>query len=130
MFGRLRLFSRRRGVFRRRGFRLDVDDHLRRRLDRPRLQIDDRKRGGVKREHDGDDGRAEPGRADGRRLEDPPVQRRGDHGLGASGAAEAGAEAGAFGGGAGATARRGPDTIAIREIPFAARSSITDTTSP
>ena len=48
-------------------------------------------RRGVKREHDRDDERAKPGRPDGRRLEDPPVQRRGGHGAGAFGAPEAGA---------------------------------------
>ena len=100
---------------------------LRRDRGRRRNGVDDRKRGCVKREHDGDDGRAKPGRAVGRRLEDPPVQRRGDHGCGAFGAAEVGALGAPE---AGATGRRGPDTIAIREIPFAARSSITDTTSP
>ena len=83
------------------------------------LQIDDEERGRVKRDDDGDDEWAKPTGPDGRRLEDAPVQRRGGHGVGAFGAA-----------GADETARRGPDTIAIREIPLAASSSITDTTSP
>jgi hypothetical protein len=91
---RLRLFGRRRG-FRGRSFRLDVDDHLSRRFNGFRLQIDDRERSDVERDHDGDDDRAEPWRADGRRLEDAPVQRRGGHGAGAFGAAEVGAFGGA-----------------------------------
>jgi len=70
---------------------------------------------------------ASSGRIPPRRLEDAAVERRGSHGAGAFGAAEAGAFGAA---GAGETARRGPDTIAIREIPLAASSSITDTTSP
>jgi hypothetical protein len=127
LFERLRLVGRGRGVFRERGFRLNVDGHFFRRFDPPRLEIDDRKRGGVEREHDRDDDRAEPWRADGRRLEDASVQRRGGHGTGAFGVAEVGA----FGAGeVGALMWRGPDTMAIREIPFAASSSITDTTSP
>ena len=126
LFGRLRLVGRRRRVLRRR-FRLDVDDHFPRGLKRPRLQRDEEERGGVKRDHDQDNEWAEPWRTDGRRLEDAPVERRGSHGAGAFGATEAGAFGAA---GAGETARRGPDTIAIREIPFAASSSITDTTSP
>ena len=136
LFGRLRLSGRRRRGFRRRSFRLDVDDHFSRLLGRLGwLQIDDRKRGGVKREHDGDDDRAEPGWTDGRWLEKPPVQRRGDHGACAFGAAGIGAPGAAGGGGVGAAEvggamRAGPDTIAIRVTPFAASSSITDTTSP
>ena len=126
LFGRLRLLCRCRRVFGGR-FRLNVDDHFPRGLKRPRLQRDEEERGGVKRDHDQDDEWAEPWRTDGRRLEDAPVERRGSHGAGAFGAAEAGAFGAA---GAGETARRGPDTIAIREIPFAASSSITDTTSP
>jgi hypothetical protein len=125
LFERLRLIGRRSGVFRGRGLRLNVDGHFFRRFGRlRRLQIDNRERGGMEREHDGDDDRAEPWWADGRRLEDPPVQGRGSHGAGV-------AEVGALGAaGVGETPRRGPDTMAIRLIPFAASSSITDTTSP
>ena len=129
MFGRLRLFGWRRGRgFRRGRSRLDVDHHLPRQFDRLRLQIDNRERSGVQRDDDGDDERAKPRGPDGRRLENPPVQGRGGHGARALGAAGVG---GAFvAGGVGETDRRGPDTIAIREIPFAASSSITVTTSP
>ena len=81
----------------------------------------------MQRDHDDDDERAEPGRTEGRRLEDAPVQRRGGHGAGAFGAALVGAFGGAE---VGETARRGPDTMAMRVTPFAASSSITDTTSP
>jgi hypothetical protein len=42
LFGRLRLFGRRRRGFRGRGFRLNIDDHFARRLGRlRRRQIDD-----------------------------------------------------------------------------------------
>jgi hypothetical protein len=125
LFGRLRLFRRRRG----RGFRwgrllLNIDGHFPRQLDRRRRQIDDRERGRVKRDDDGDDKRAKPRGPDGRRLEDPPVEGRNGHGAGALGAGAGGAP------GVGETTWRGPDTMAIREIPFAASSSITETTSP
>ena len=80
MVGRLRLFGRRRRCFRGRSLRLDVDDHFPRQFDRPGLQIDERKRGGMKRDHDGDDERTKPGRAERRRLEDPTVQRCEGHG--------------------------------------------------
>jgi hypothetical protein len=127
LLGRLRLFGRRRRVFRRRSFRLNVDDYFSRRFRRlRRLQINDRERRGVQRNDDGDDKRAKPGRTDGRRLEDPPVQRRDRHGLGAFGAGEVGAGAP----GVGDSVWRGPETMAMREIPFAASSSMTDTTSP
>ena len=124
MFGRLRLFGWRRGRgFRRRRLLLNVDGHFFRRFGwLRRLQIDNRERGGVQRDDDGDDERAKPRGPDGRRLENPPVQGRRGHGAGAFGAGGAG--------GVGETERRGPDTMAIREIPFAASSSITDTTSP
>ena len=62
LIGRLRLFGRGRRCFRGRSLRLNVDDHFPRQFDRPGLQIDERKRGGVERDHDGDDKRAEPGR--------------------------------------------------------------------
>ena len=128
LFRRLRRFGRRRRVFSRWGFRLNVDDDFSRGLGRlRRLEIDEEERGGVQRDHDGDDDGPEPGRPDGRRLEDAPVQRRGGHGAGAFGDAEIGAFGGA---GAGETAPRGPDTMAMRVTPYAARSSITDTTSP
>jgi hypothetical protein len=91
LFSRLLLFGWRRRVFREWGFRLNVDGHFFRQFDPPRLEIDNRKRGGVKREHDRDDDRAEPRRADGRRLEGAPVQRRGSHGAGAFGVGAAGA---------------------------------------
>jgi hypothetical protein len=51
----LRLFGRGRRSFRGRSLRLDVDDHFPRQFDRAGRQIDERKRGGVKRDHDGDD---------------------------------------------------------------------------
>ena len=135
LIGRLRLFGRGRRCVRGGSLRLNVDNHFRRQDDRPRLQIDERKRGGVKRDHDGDDKRAEPGRAERRRLEDPTVQGRKGHGAGALGAAGRGAPGAAGAGGAGAAEvggamRAGPDTIAMRVTPFAASSSITDTTSP
>jgi hypothetical protein len=61
LFGRLLLSGRRRRVFGRLSFRLDVDDHFSRRLRRlRRLQIDDRERGGVKRDHNQDDEWTEP----------------------------------------------------------------------
>jgi hypothetical protein len=126
LFGRLLLFSRRRRVIRGR-FRLDVDDHFSRLLGRSGGQRDEEERGRMERDHDQDNERAEPRRAERRRLEDAAVERRSSHGAGAFGAADVGAFVAA---GAGDTARRGPDTIAIREIPFAASSSITDTTSP
>ena len=126
LFGRLRLIGRRHRILRRR-FRLNVDDHFSRRLKLPRLQGDEEERGGVKRDHDQDDEWAEPWRTDGRRLEDTPVQSRDRHGAGALGLAGAGV----FGADeAGGTTERGPDTMAIREIPAAASSSITETTSP
>jgi hypothetical protein len=132
---RLGLFGWGRRSFRGRSLRLDVDDHFPRQFDRPGRQIDERKRGGVERDHDGDDKRAEPGRAERRLLEDPTVQRRKGHGACAFGAAGIGAPGAAGGGGVGAAEvggamRAGPDTIAIRVTPFAASSSITDTTSP
>jgi hypothetical protein len=135
LIGRLRLFGRGRRCFRGRSLRLDVDDHLPRQFDRPGRQIDERKRGGVERDHDGDDKRAEPGRAERRRLEDPTVQGRKGHGACALGAAGSGAPGAAGVGGVGAAEvggmmRAGPDTMAIRVTPFAASSSITDTTSP
>ena len=81
----------------------------------------------MKRNHDQDDEGAEPWRTDGRWLEDAPVQSRQGHGAGAFGVARAGV----FGAGeACGTMERGPDTMAIREIPAAASSSITETTSP
>jgi hypothetical protein len=125
LLGRLRLFGWRRGWgFRRRRLLLNVDGHFFRRFGRlRRLQIDNRERRRVQRDDDGDDKRAKPRGPDGRRLENPPVQSRGGHGARALGAAKGA-------GGVGETERRGPDTIAIREIPFAASSSITDTTSP
>jgi hypothetical protein len=126
LFGRFRLFGRRRRTFRR-GLRLNVDDYFSRLLRRLWGQIDDRERGDVKSEHDGDDEGAEPWRADRRRLEDAPVQSGRGHGAGAFGGAEFGALGGA---GVGETAPRGPDTMAMRVTPFAASSSITDTTSP
>ena len=126
MFGRLRLVGRRRRVLRRR-FWLNVDDHFPRGLKRPRLQGDEEERRGVKRNHDQDDEGAEPWRTDGRWLEDAPVQSRQGHGAGAFGVARVGV-LGA--GGACGTMERGPDTMAIREIPLAASSSITETTSP
>jgi hypothetical protein len=52
---RLGLFGWGGRSFRGRSLRLDVDDHFPRRFDRPGRQIDERKRGGVKRNHDGDD---------------------------------------------------------------------------
>jgi hypothetical protein len=74
LFSRLRLFGWRRGrSFWGRRLLLDVDDHLSRQFDRLRRRIDNRERGGVKRDHESDDERTEPRRADGRRLEDPPV---------------------------------------------------------
>ena len=134
MLGRLRLFGRRRRGFCGRSLRLDVDNDLTHFLWRLRGQRDEVERTRVKRDYDGDDERAKPGRPNGRRLEDAPVQCRGSHGtcaFGAAGRGVPGATRGAFGAaGVGATIRRGPDTIAIREIPFAASSSITDTTSP
>jgi hypothetical protein len=132
LVGRLRLIRRWRGCFRGRSLRLNVDNHFRRQDDRPGLQIDERKRGGVKRDHDGDDKGAEPGRAERRRLEDPTVQSRKGHGACAFGAAGRGVPgAGAVGAAAiGGAMRAGPDTIAMRVTPFAASSSITDTTSP
>jgi len=135
LFGRLRLFGRGRRCFRGRSLRLDVDDNFSRQFDRPGRQIDERKRGGVKRDNDGDDKRAKPGRAERRRLEDPTVQSCEGHGACAFGAAGRGAPGAAGGGGVGAAEvggamRAGPDTIAIRVTPFAASSSITDTTSP
>lgn len=127
LVGRLLLLGRGRRRFGGRRFRLDIDDHFSRLLGRfPRLQIDDRKRRGVERDHDQDDERTEPRRPN-RGLEAAPVQSCDGHGVGAFGAAEVGGFGAA---GAGDTVRRGPDTIAIREIPLAARSSITDTTSP
>ncbi len=131
MVGLSRFDGGRRRV-RGRSLRLNVDDHFPRQFGRPGRQIDERKRRGMERDHDGDDERAEPGRAERRRLEGPTVQGREGHGACAFGAAGIGAP-GAAGFGAaraGDTARRGPDTMAIREIPFAASSSITDTTSP
>ena len=131
-FGR---FGRGRRRFRGRSLGLNVDDHFPRQFDRPGLQIDERKRGGVKRDHDGDDKRAKPGRPERRRLEDLTVQRCEGHGAWALGAAGRGVP-GATGGGAfgaaevGDPMRAGPDTMAIRVTPFAASSSITDTTSP
>ena len=127
MFRRLRLFGRRRRVFRRRSFRLNVDDDFSRRLGLLRRQRDEQERASVERQHDQDDERAEPWRMDRRRLEDPTVQSCDGHGAGGFGAAGVGALDGAA---IGETVRRGPDTMAIREIPFAASSSITDTTSP
>ncbi len=132
MVGVLRLFGRGRRRVRDRSLRLNVDDHFAGQYDRPGLQIDKRKRGGVKRDHDGDDKRAKPGRAERRRLEDPTVQGRKGHGACAFGAAGTGAP-GAAGVGAaevGGATRAGPDTMAIRVTPFPASSSITDTTSP
>lgn len=135
MVGRLRLFGGGRRRFRGRSLRLNVDDHFPRQFDRPGRQIDERKRGGVKRDHDGDDKRAEPGRAERRRLEDRTVQRCEGHGACAFGAAGIGAPGAAGGGafgaaGVGGPMRAGPDTMAMRVTPFAASSSITDTTSP
>ena len=135
MVGRLRLFGRGRRCFRARSLRLNVDDNFSREFDRPGRQIDERKRGGVKRDHDGDDKRAEPGRAQRRRLEDPTVQSCEGHGACALGAAGRGAPGAAGVGGIGAAEvcgpmRAGPDTMAMRVTPFAASSSITDTTSP
>jgi hypothetical protein len=52
---RLGLFGWGRRSFRGRSLRLDVDDHFPRQFDRPGRQIDERKRGGVKRDHHGDD---------------------------------------------------------------------------
>jgi hypothetical protein len=119
MFQRLRLSGRRRRGFPWRGFRLNVDDHFSR-LGRGSGEVRQRhEHGGVERDDDRDGDRAKPWRAQGRRLEGAPVQRRGGHGGGAFGGAEAGE-----------TVRRGPDTMAIRAIPFAASSSITATTSP
>ena len=60
--------------------RLNVDDHFPRQFDWPGRQIDEQKRGGVERDHDGDDKRAEPGREERRRLEDPTVQGCKGHG--------------------------------------------------
>ena len=106
---------------------MNVDDHFSRGLKLPRFQGDEEERGDVKRDHDQDDEWAEPWRTDGRLLEDLPVQIRDGHGAGAFGVAGGGV----FGpGGACGTMERGPDTMAIREIPAAASSSITETTSP
>ena len=127
LFGRLRLFGRRRGIFRGWSFRLNVDDHLSSRLEGLRPQRDEEKRSSVERKHDQDDKGPEPRRPDGRRLENAPVQTCDGHGAGAFGAAGVGALGAA---GVGETVRRGPDTIAMREMPFAASSSITETTSP
>jgi hypothetical protein len=132
LVGRLCLFGRGRRCFRGRSLRLDIDDNFSRQFDRPGRQIDERKRGGVERDHHGDDERTEPGRAERRRLEGAPVQPRGGHGACAFGAAGRGAP-GAGGVGAaevGGAMRAGPDTMAMRVTPFAASSSITDTTSP
>jgi hypothetical protein len=132
LVGRLRLFGGGRRCVRGRNLRLDVDDHFPRQFDRPGRQIDERKRGGVKRDHDGNDKRAEPGRAERRRLENPTVQSYEGHGACAFGAAGTGAP-GAGGAGAaevGGAMRAGPETMAMRVTPFAASSSITDTTSP
>ena len=74
LFGRLRLFGRRRRSFRGRGFRLNIDDHFVRRFGRFRLQRDDRERGDVERDDESDDERAKPRRPNGRQLEGPPVQ--------------------------------------------------------
>ena len=126
LLGGLRLVGRRRRVLRRR-FWLNVDDHFPRGLECPRFQGDEEERGGVQRDHDQDDERTEPWRTDRRRLEDAPVQSREGHGAGAFGVARVGV-LGA--GGACGTMERGPDTMAIREIPLAASSSITETTSP
>jgi hypothetical protein len=52
LFGRLRLFGRRRRSFRGRSFGLDVNDHLPRQFGRLRRQVDEEERGGVKRDHD------------------------------------------------------------------------------
>ncbi len=135
LVGRLRLNSGGRRRFRGRSFRLNVDDHFPRQFDRSRLEIDERKRRRVHCEHDCDDERTKPGRAERRRLECAPVQSCEGHGACALGAAGTGApgkgRVAAFGaGGVGAARLRGPDTIAMREIPFAASSSITETTSP
>jgi hypothetical protein len=73
LFGRLRLFIRRGRSFRGRGFLLNVDNHFPWQFDRPGREVNKRKRGGVKRDHDGDGKRAKPRRTDRRRLEDPPV---------------------------------------------------------
>ncbi len=129
LFGRLRLFGRRRGrSFRRRRLLLNVDGHFFRRFGRlRRLQIDNRERGGVKRDDDGDDKRAKPRGPYGRRLENPSVQGRGGHGARALGATGLGVF---VAGGVGEPERRGPETMAMRLIPFAASSSITDTMSP
>ncbi|HEY6735525.1 MAG TPA: hypothetical protein VI256_17335, partial [Roseiarcus sp.] len=83
LVGRLRLFGRGRRCFRARSLRLNVDDNFSRQFDRPGRQIDERKRGGVKRDHDGDVKRAKPRRTHGRRLEDEPLQSRDDLGDGA-----------------------------------------------
>jgi hypothetical protein len=128
-------FGRGRRCVRGRSLRLNVDDNFSRQFDRTGRQIDERKRGGVERDHDGDDKRAEPRGAERRRLEDPTVQGRKGHGACALGVAGRGAPDAAGVGGAGAAEaggamRAGPDTMAIRVTPFAASSSITDTTSP
>jgi hypothetical protein len=128
-FGRLRRFGRGRCGFRGRSLRLNVDDHFPDRLGRPRRQRDDRERGDMERDHDGDDERPEPWRSERRRREGAPVQRRGGHGAGEFGAIGAGAF-GARGAEAGGALRGGPETMAMRVTPFAASSSITDTTSP
>jgi hypothetical protein len=58
-FGRLRLFRRRRRGFRGRRFRLNVDDHFSRHLERLRRQIRQRReRGDVERDREDDDDRA------------------------------------------------------------------------
>jgi hypothetical protein len=57
-FGWFRLVRRRRRGFRGGGFRLNVDDHFSRRLERLRRQGDDRERGDVERDHEDDDDRA------------------------------------------------------------------------
>ena len=126
LFERFWLFGRGRRRFCGRRLRLDVDDHLSGRLECLRRQRDKEEGHGVERDHDQDGERTEPRRPNWR-LEAAPVQSCGGHGAGAFGAAEVGGLGAA---GVGDTVRRGPDTIAIREIPLAARSSITDTTSP
>jgi hypothetical protein len=134
LFGWFRFISRRSRV-RRGRFRLNVDDYFPSGLKRLRLQRHEEKRRRVQRDDDRDSKRAKPGRTNGRRLEEAPVQSCEGHGACALGAAGKGAPGaagvGIFGAaGVCATIRRGPDTIAMREMPFAASSSITDTTSP
>ena len=96
---------------------LHVDDHFPRRLRRiARQEGQGSERRGVERKHDRDRRRPQPGRAKTRRLEFASAEREVRHGFGA--------------GSGDAIGRRLLETMAMRVTPFAASSSITETTSP